>query len=54
MKRAVDWHCADCGTELLVPHLIGRREKGRRVVCSKCAKNYKGGVINSQLRGFAG
>jgi len=43
IKPAVDWRCADCGTELLVPHLIGKRKKDRKVVCSKCAKKYKGG-----------
>ncbi len=39
---AVDWRCADCGTELLVPHLIGRRKKDRKVVCSKCYKKERG------------
>ena len=39
---AVDWKCSDCGTELGVPHLVGKRKEDRRVVCSKCAKQYEG------------
>ena len=39
---AVDWKCADCGTELHLGYQVGKRKKDRKVVCSKCAKNYKG------------
>lgn len=37
--KKVGWKCEDCGTELAVPHLTKR--KPRKVVCSKCIKNYK-------------
>lgn len=42
VKKKLGWLCADCGTELLVPHLIGKRKKDRKVVCSKCYKEIKG------------
>lgn len=29
------WKCADCGTEILVGNLVGKRRKDRKVVCSK-------------------
>lgn len=41
MKPAVEMFCADCDTELLVPHQIGKKNKDRKVVCSKCVKKYK-------------
>ena len=37
---AVELYCADCGTELLVPHLT--KKKPRKVICSKCYKEIKG------------
>jgi len=38
----IGWCCVDCGTELGVGFLVGKGKKDRRVVCSKCVKNYKG------------
>ena len=35
------WRCADCGTEILVGNLVGKKKKDRKVVCSKCVKEYK-------------
>lgn len=40
MKPAVEMFCEECGTKLLVPHLVGKR-KTRKVVCSKCFKEEK-------------
>jgi len=40
MKPAVKMKCEDCGTEILVGNLVGKR-KPRKVVCSKCVKEYK-------------
>ena len=42
MKPAVELRCEDCGTEILVGNLVGKRKKDRKVVCSKCVKKYKG------------
>ena len=39
MKQAVEMFCEDCGTEILVGNLTKR--KPRKVLCSKCYKNYK-------------
>lgn len=41
MKPAVELFCADCPAEILVGHLVGKRKKDRKVVCSKCVKKYK-------------
>ena len=41
MKPAVELKCADCGTEILVGNLVGKKKKDRKVVCSKCVKEYK-------------
>jgi len=40
MKRAVDWYCSRCGTELSLSVNIGRRNK-RKLYCLKCAKEIK-------------
>ena len=41
MKPAVEMFCADCGTEILVGNLVGKKKKDRKFVCSKCVKEYK-------------
>lgn len=40
---AVEMKCADCETELLVPHLVGKSKKERKAICSKCYKRIKEG-----------
>lgn len=42
VNEKIGWYCADCGTELLVPYLVGKKKKERKVVCSKCVQSYKG------------
>ena len=42
LNKKPGWLCEDCGTELGIAHLVGKRRKDRKVVCSKCVKKYKG------------
>lgn len=38
----VKMYCANCGTELAVGQLLGKRKKGRKIYCLRCADIIKG------------